>query len=128
MVLVFFFAFAKTKFMKIVPSERETLRWYQEWVFSLVPFSPHECPPSMLLLKEDTHFLFFHSRPSPMWHRGGGTGCAPCVVSGGGQLFSAHACWGASCFKPIASPSCYRTQLGRKIHPFGHYWHHLDKI
>lgn len=27
-----------------------------------------------------------------MQHRGGGTGCAPCVVSGAGQLFSSHAC------------------------------------
>lgn len=80
----------------------------------------------MLLLREDTGFLFFQSRPSLVRHRGGGTGCGPCVVSGGGQLFPCHSCWGASCFKPIASPSCYCTQLGRKIHLFGLYWHHLD--
>lgn len=75
---------------------------------------------------EKAHFLFLQSRPSPKRHQGGGTGCAPYVVSGGGQLSSSHACWDASCFKTITSPSCYYTQLGRKIHPFGHYWHHLD--
>lgn len=57
-----------------------------------------------------------------MWHWGGGTGCA----SGAGQLFSSHPCRGASCFTTITSPSCYRMQLGRKVHPFGHYWHRLD--
>lgn len=56
-------------------------------------------------------------RPSPMQHQGGGTGCAPYVVSGGGQLFSSHACWDASCSKTITSPSCYYTQLGKKMHP-----------
>lgn len=61
-----------------------------------------------------------------MWHQGGGTGCAPHVVSGAGQLFSSHACWDASCFKTITSPSCYYTQLWKKIHPFCHYWHKLD--
>lgn len=75
---------------------------------------------------EKAHFLFLQSRPSPMRHQGGGTGCAPFVVSGGGQLSSSHACWDASCFKTITSPSCYYTQLGRKMHPFGNYWHHLD--
>lgn len=75
---------------------------------------------------EKARFLFSQSSPSPMQHRGGGTGCAP--VWSQVQVSSSHptpAPWDASCFKTITSPSCYCTQLGKKIRPFGHYCHQL---